>query len=160
MIHFLTSEWKDCVMKFILFSLAFAAGMLAPVQAVMNARMGRALGDSFYAALISFAVGTLGLLLYGLISRMEFAAIRQAATIPWPIWFAGLLGAFYVTATIIITPRLGATLTFSLVIAGQLAIAVIMDHFGVFGIPIQPFNWMRLAGVLLLTVGVLLIRKF
>ncbi|MBU1193920.1 MAG: DMT family transporter [Proteobacteria bacterium] len=147
-------------MKFLLLSLAFAAGMLAPIQAGMNAKLGRALGDSFYAALISFVVGTLGLLLYGLVGRIDFSTIRHTGDLHWTIWFAGLLGAFYVTSTIILTPRLGATLTFTLVIAGQLAMAVLMDHFGWFGIQAQPFNWLRFAGVVLVTAGVVLIRKF
>lgn len=147
-------------MKIFFLMLAFAAGMLAPLQAGMNTRMGRAIGDPFYAALISFVVGTLGLIVYGLFSRMEFAAIRHAADIHWTIWLAGLLGAFYVTATIILTPKLGAALTFSLVVAGQLAMALILDQMGAFGIPVQPVNWQRLAGVLLITAGVILIRRF
>ncbi|WDP84127.1 MAG: DMT family transporter [Desulfobacter sp.] len=147
-------------MKILLLMLAFAAGMLAPLQAGMNTRMGRAIGDPFYAALISFAVGTMGLLVYGLVCRMEFNAIREISHVHWTLWFAGLLGAFYVTATIILTPKLGSTLTFCLVVAGQLVMALILDHFGSFGIPVQPFNWPRLLGVALITAGVLLIRKF
>lgn len=147
-------------MKILLLMLAFAAGMLAPLQAGMNARMGRALDDPFYAALISFSVGTVGLFLYGLFCRMEFTAIRQASEVHWSIWFAGLLGAFYVTATIILTPRLGAALTFSLVIAGQLVMALIMDQFGFLGVPVQPVNWLRLLGIILITAGVMLIRRF
>jgi len=126
----------------------------------MNTKMGRAIGDPFYAALISFAVGTIGLFVYGLACRMEFAAIRQATDIHWTIWFAGLLGAFYVTATIILTPKLGSAMTFSLVVAGQLIMAVLMDHFGSFGIPVQSINWPRLLGITLITAGVMIIRKF
>lgn len=91
---------------------------------------------------------------------MEFAAIRGAADVHWTIWFAGLLGAFYVTATIILTPKLGAALTFSRVVAGQLVMALLMDHFGSFGIPVQPVNWLRMVGIALVTAGVVLIRKY
>lgn len=145
----------------LLLVLAFAAGMLAPLQAGMNTRMGHALGDPFYAALISFAVGTIGLFVYGLVGRMEFAAVRTAAAdVHWAIWFAGLLGAFYVTTTIVVTPRLGAALTFSLVVAGQMVMALAMDHVGAFGIPVQTVNWQRIVGIVLVTAGVAMIRKF
>ena len=147
-------------MKWFFLILAFAAGTLAPLQAGMNTKMGRALEDPFYAALISFAVGTLGLLVYAGGARLEFAAIRQAADVHWTIWCAGLLGAFYVTATIILTPKLGTALTFSLVVAGQLAMALAMDHFGSFGIPVQPVNWPRILGIILITAGVVLIRRY
>ncbi|MGD9825209.1 DMT family transporter [Desulfobacter sp.] len=148
-------------MKFIfLLVLAFAAGMLAPVQAGMNAKIGKALNDPFYAALISFAVGTAGLLAYALTGRMDFATIRSVSGVHWSLWLAGLLGAFYVTATIVLAPRLGTALTFGLVVAGQLVMAVVMDHFGLFGMPVQPVNWFRLAGIALIVGGTMLIRWF
>jgi len=147
-------------MKIILLLSALAAGMLAPLQAGLNARMGRALGDSVYAALISFAVGTASLLLYALVVRMDFSGIRQASGLHWIFWAAGCLGAVFVAATIILTPKLGATLTFGLVVAGQLIMAILMDHFGMFGIQAQPISWMRLAGIGLITAGVVLIRRF
>jgi len=59
-----------------------------------------------------------------------------------------------------VIPRLGAALTFSLVVAGQLLMAVLMDHFGAFGIQTQPMSWIRLAGIGLITAGVVLIRRF
>lgn len=148
-------------MKLLLLITAVFAGMLLPFQAGMNTRMGKALGDPVYAALISFAVGTAGLFIYTLVvSRTEFAAIRQASQVHWSVWLAGILGAFYVSTVIILTPRLGASLTFSLVVAGQLIMAVILDHIGAFGIQAHPFNGFRLAGILLITAGVFLIRRF
>ena len=147
-------------MKLILLGAALVAGMMAPLQAALNGKMGRAIGDPIYAALISFGVGTLGLLVYAAVTQIDFTRIQQAAGAHWTVWSAGLLGAFYVTAVIILTPRLGATLTFGLVVAGQLGMALLMDHFGFLEIPMQPFTWQRLAGVALITAGVLLIRKF
>ncbi len=91
-------------MKLIWLLTALLAGMMAPVQAGFNGKMGRGIGDPVYAALISFCVGALGLLAYGLFLRMDFTAVRQAAGIEWWVWLAGLLGAFYVTSVIILTP--------------------------------------------------------
>ena len=147
-------------MKLILVGVALVAGMLGPLQAALNGKMGRALQDPFYAALISFGVGTLGLLVWALMFRVDFGAIRQGAQVHWSVWSAGLLGAFYVTAVIILTPRLGATLTFALVVAGQLGMSLFLDHFSLLGLPLHPFSWQRLAGIALITAGVILIRKF
>lgn len=147
-------------MKIFLLFIALAAGMMAPVQAGLNAKLGRAVGNPVYASLVSFIVGTLGLFFYCFVSRLEFASIRQASGLPWPVWAAGLLGAFYVTATIILTPKLGAALTFGLVVAGQLIMAVGLDHLGWLGIPEQTLTWQRLAGIALITAGVFLIKKF
>jgi len=147
-------------MKVILLLFALVAGMLVPVQAVLNTKMGRALGDPVFAALISFSVGTVSLFIYALVVQIDLGSIRQASGLSWMVWAAGCLGAVFVAATIILTPKLGAALTFSLVVAGQLLMAVLMDHFGSFGIHVQPMSWMRLAGIGLITAGVVLIRKF
>ena len=139
---------------------ALVAGMLVPIQAVLNTKMGRALGDPVFAALISFSVGTVSLFIYALVVQMDWGAIRQASGLPWMVWAAGCLGAVFVAATVILTPKLGAALTFSLMVAGQLFMAVLMDHFGALGIQVQPMSWMRLVGIALITAGVVLIRKF
>ncbi len=147
-------------MKLILLFIALVAGMLAPLQAGLNGKMGRAIESPVYAALISFAVGTLVLFFYALATRVDLTNIRHATDTHWSVWSAGFLGAFYVTATIILTPRLGATLTFGLVVAGQLVMATLMDHFGLLGVSVQSLSWQRLAGIALITAGVILIRKF
>ena len=147
-------------MKLILLFVALIAGMMAPLQAGLNGKMGRAIGDPFYAALISFAVGTMGLFCYALITRLEFASIRHASNIHWTVWSAGLLGAFYVSAILILTPKLGATLTFGLIVAGQLVMALFLDHFGLLGVPVQVLSWQRFLGIILITAGVILIRKY
>jgi bacterial/archaeal transporter family-2 protein len=147
-------------MKLILLLIALVAGMMGPLQAGLNGKMGRAIESPVYAALISFAVGTLVLFGYALTARIDFTSIRHAADTHWSVWTAGFLGAFYVTAAIILTPRLGAALTFSLVVAGQLLMAVFLDHFGLLGVSVQPLSWQRITGIVLITAGVILIRKF
>jgi len=147
-------------MKLILLFIALVAGMLAPLQAGLNGKMGRVIESPVYAALISFAVGTLVLFCYALATRIEFSNIRHATDVHWSVWSAGFLGAFYVTVTIILTPRLGAAMTFGLVVAGQLIMAVFMDHFGLLGVSAHSLNWQRVAGIVLITTGVILIRKF
>ena len=147
-------------MKSILLLAALAAGMLAPIQAGLNARMGKALTDPLYAALISFFTGTLCLLVICLARGTDFSRVTQGLDVPWPVWGAGLLGAFYVSATLILTPRLGAALTFALVVAGQLLAALVIDHYGLFNIPVQEISWVRILGIALITAGVVLIRRF
>ncbi len=147
-------------MKTILLLTALVAGMLGTLQAGLNTKMGKSLGDPVYAALISFCVGTLTLFLYSLVVRVDFSAARQASSLHWVYWGAGCLGAFFVASTIMLTPKLGAALTFSLLVAGQMIMALFIDHLGLFDIPAHPVNWLRVAGIALVMAGVILIRKF
>ncbi|MCB0519980.1 MAG: DMT family transporter [Lewinellaceae bacterium] len=146
------------ILVFIL--LAVVSGAVLPIQASLNAKMGRAVGDPVYAALISFVVGSVGLFLYVLANKTDLSQISQAGSVDWPVWTAGLLGAFYVAAVIVLVPKIGAALTFGLVVTGQLGLSLLLDHYGLLGLPVHAINWQRVAGVLLIVGGVWLIRSY
>lgn len=140
--------------------MALIAGAFLPVQTAVNNKMAMTVGSPILAALVSFVVGTFGLLIYALATGESVTSVVSAKNAPAIAWIGGLLGAFFVTATVILLPRLGVALTISLIIAGQMAAAVAIDHYGLLGVPIKEVSLARLLGVLLVTAGVILIRKF
>jgi bacterial/archaeal transporter family-2 protein len=140
--------------------IAIIAGAVLPVQASLNARMGRAVGDPVYAALISFTVGSVGLLMYAVMAKVDLSQISNAGSVHWSVWTAGLMGAFYVASVIILVPKIGAALTFGLIVTGQLGLSLLLDHFGLLGLPIHTINWQRMVGILCIISGVLLIRSY
>lgn len=147
-------------LQFFYILLAIVAGAVLPLQAGLNVQLGKSVNQPIFAAFASFLIGSLGLLVYLLILKFDFSTVSQTRTVsPW-VWIAGILGAFYVAAVIILAPRLGTALTFSLVVTGQMIISLILDHFGLLGLPVKHINWQRLVGVAFLITGVLLIRKF
>jgi transporter family-2 protein len=81
------------------------------------------------------------------------------AAIPWWAWFGGLLGAFYVAISTIVAAELGASSLLALVIAGQLAMALVIDNYGWLGLPVNPLTWTRVLGVALLGAGVWLVAR-
>ena len=144
----------------LLIILAILAGAVLPLQAGLNVQLGKSVHQPIFAAFASFLIGTIGLLVYLLLVKFDFSSIAQTKTVsPW-VWIAGILGAFYVAAVIILAPRLGVALTFVLVVAGQMVVSIIFDHFGLLGLPVKQVNWPRLLGVGFLIAGVLLIRRF
>ena len=145
--------------QFLIF-LAITAGAVLPIQAALNTKMGKAVGDPVYAALISFVIGSVGLLLYALATKVDLSQLSNAGAVNWSVWTAGLLGAFYVAAVIILVPKLGTALTFGLVVGGQLGLSLLLDHYGLLGVPVHAINWQRIVGIALIIGGVLLIRNF
>ncbi|MES2835721.1 MAG: DMT family transporter [Pseudomonadota bacterium] len=134
------------------------AGAATALQAPINARMMTAVGSPVNAAFMSFLVGTvaLGLLALSLQARPDMAAARGLP--PWA-WLGGLCGAVFVVAATWGVPRLGVATTITLMVAGQLVLSLALDHFGAFGVPQQPLNLTRIAGVALVVGGVLLVRR-
>jgi transporter family-2 protein len=74
--------------------------------------------------------------------------------LPWWAWCGGLLGVFYLWATVVVSPKLGVAVTFGLVIAGQVATSMLLDHFGLLNEPVHPATPQRLLGMALVVSGV------
>ena len=144
----------------LLLPVALVAGMAAPTQFAINSQLRQVVGGPVLAAALSFLVGTLILLAAAVVvsrSVPELSPILGAP--PW-MYLGGLLGAFYVCASIVITPRLGVATTIGLFLAGQVIASIVIDHFGWFGVPEQPASIPRILGALLIIVGVAVVQRF
>lgn len=140
--------------------IALAAGAMMPTQAATNHRMATVVDSPILAALISFVVGTIALFVYALMSGESLASLAAAKNAPPIAWIGGLLGAFFVASAVILVPRLGVAMTFSVLIAGQMIVTLIIDHFGLLGVPVKEVSLARIGGILLITAGVVLIRRY
>jgi len=137
--------------------LVLLAGVGLAVQAPTNAALARTSGSVLLAALVSFIVGSIVLALaWAAIDRTSLAALRGA---PVWAWVGGLYGACFVAcfvaAMAFAAPRLGLATTLTVAIATQLATA----HFGLLGLKVAPISLWKVAGVVLVLAGVVLVRR-
>ena len=139
--------------------LALLIGASLAFQIGVNARLRVSLGDPSQAALVSFATGTIALAAYTFLMRLPWS-FEGASKAPWWVWVGGLLGAFNITATIILAPRLGAATLLGLVVTGQMIVSMILDHYGLLGFRPHALSPGRVCGAILLIAGVVLIRKY
>jgi transporter family-2 protein len=138
--------------------LAVGAGTLVGMQAPVNSRLGRAVG-SVQAASLSFLVGTVALVLVVAVAHGGVGNYVHLTRAPWWAFVGGLLGAVYVTVAILTVRTLGASGLTAAVIAGQLAISVAIDRFGLFGVARQSIEPQRILGLVLLVAGVALVVR-
>jgi len=139
--------------------IAVLGGAMMASQGAINALLAKRLEHPLQSAVVSFAVGSVALVVVCLLMRVGTPAWSSLAEMPWYLWTGGLIGAVFVTAMIILTPRLGSSVTISCVIAGQIFASVILDHFGLLGLPTIRINAERIIGIVLLIAGVFLIRR-
>jgi transporter family-2 protein len=140
--------------------LAFLTGMALALQPVLNANIVARVGHPILGALISVTITFTALLLATVLMRVPLPGPRSIAAIPPWLYVGGLIGALFLFASLYLAPRLGVAARVALLVAGQLAAALILDHFGWLGVPERPFNLYRLLGACCLLAGVLLIRRF
>lgn len=138
--------------------LAAAAGAGLALQAVINARLRTALDSALWASVTQVFVGLLFLAAVVLLLRQSPPFTASMVRLPWWIWTGGLLGAVYVVAVIVSTGPLGAAATIAAVIVGQTTMALVIDHYGWLGVEVQRLSLARVAGAMLMFLGLLLIR--
>jgi bacterial/archaeal transporter family-2 protein len=141
-------------------AFGFAAGAMLPVQFGINAQLARWIDSPLRASLVSFAVGTLVLLVAAIPLLRGWPSGDPLSGAPWWIWVGGALGAFYVLGSIVVAPKLGAVTLVGLILAGQTVASLLVDHFGWVGFEEHPVTPGRVLGVALLAVGVILVRAY
>ena len=139
--------------------LGAGAGALVAMQAPINSRLGKTVGG-VQAATFSFLVGTAALVAISFVLRGGLASLGQVGKVPWWALVGGLLGAVYVFVALEAVKTLGASGLTAVVIAGQLAMSVVIDRLGLLGVAKTPITLHRVLGVVLLIAGVaLVVRK-
>jgi len=139
--------------------LAFVAGAFLPFQAGMNSKLAKTGGSPVHASMASCAIGVMALIIYILLTsqNVSWKGLRDA---PSYAWLGGILGAFYVTVIVLAFPKIGPGMTFGLVVAGQLIISMLMEHFGIMGTQVHSISMGRIIGVVLIVGGVVAMKKF
>lgn len=137
--------------------LALGAGGVMALQPAVNGRLASQCEHPLQASLISFGTGFVALGLVILVMRIGLPNTQRLVQLPWWAWGGGLLGTYMVTVSLLIAPQIGATRWLVLVLAGQIILSLLLDHFGWLGFPEQPISWRRILGVLLLVLGVVLV---
>jgi transporter family-2 protein len=140
--------------------LALLTGVAMSTQAGVNTRLATYVGNPVLAAFISFAVGTIVLFACVILSGAPLGDLAKATSAPLVTWIGGALGVFFVMVMILTVPRIGVALSFSLAIGGQMLAALVIDHFGLFGVAERSVSLPRMVGALLVIGGVVIIRKF
>jgi bacterial/archaeal transporter family-2 protein len=132
--------------------LAALAGLAGSVQAGVMGRLGSRVGVlealAFSSALQALLTGLLVLAF-----RHDLDGYGAAARQPLWLWAGGVMGAVIVFTVTFATPKIGTAATIGILVAGQLAMGVAIDRFGLFGFDQIAIAWPRAVGIVLLGVG-------
>ncbi|MFD4207186.1 DMT family transporter [Micromonospora tulbaghiae] len=142
--------------------LATASGVMVAVQSRINGELGVRLADGIAAAVVSFGVGLLILLVLVPATpggRRGLAALRgalRAGTLrPWQC-LGGVCGAFLVATQGLTIGALGVAVFTVAVVAGQSGSSLLVDRAGIGPAGRQPVTPNRLIGAVLTVLAVLL----
>ncbi len=146
-------------MELLLIVAVIFAGAGTAVQAGMNAQLRSSLGHALLGASVNFSVGIFVLLTVVMVMRIPLPSQQALSATPWWAWFGGALGATFVAVVAFASRDLGALLVMGLVIVGQIAASILIDHYGALGFPVRPVTVSKLIGCVLLVGGFLLMKR-
>ncbi len=133
-------------------ALATIAGLAGSVQVAVMGRFGGRIGVlealSFSTAVqLAFSL----VLLFGV--RQGIGGLAHVSRTPAWMWIGGLMGLTVVTSITFAQPRIGATATIGILIAGQLVMGAVIDRYGLFGVQQIAISPVRGIGIVLLGIG-------
>jgi transporter family-2 protein len=137
--------------------LSLVAGVAGSIQVAVSGAFGRRIGV-LEATAFGAVVGCVIVVGATLIAGRGGGILDGLREPPW-LWLNGVMGAIVVTTITFTAPRIGTFATIGLLIAGQLFMGVVIDALGLFGLDRIPLNAARVAGLVLLAAGAVLVLQ-
>jgi transporter family-2 protein len=133
-------------------ALTVLAGLAGSVQVAVMGRFGGRIG-TLEALTFSTCVQLVLSAVILVLVRTGAGGLGDAFRAPAWMWVGGVMGATVVFAITFAQPRIGATATIGILIAGQLVMGAVIDRFGLFGVDRIGISLPRAAGIVLLGIG-------
>ena len=144
----------ESILLIILIGLAggVAVGLQSPMASMITQRLG--IFESVFIVHIGGAIiALIPLLIYG------GGKLSQWRSVPWYALGAGIFGLVVIAAISYMIPRVGVAASITTVVAGQLLVGIILDHYGLLGAAVKPLDITRVIGILVVLFGVWLTVK-
>ena len=133
-------------------------GALLALQAGANVQLAAALNSPIGASALQLTIGAALLVVLAALAGGIGAAALLDDVDAWHL-LGGLGSAIYITAGILLFPRLGAVMTVGLFVAGQMLASLILDGAGWLGVAREPVDAAAIAGAAAVLVGITLVVR-
>ena len=138
--------------------LALISGVLMAVQGSLNSSLSKVIG-LWEATFVVHVTGTAVLVIALFLLRVGRGDLLALTHAPWYTYLGGLAGVFIIYLVAASIPAVGVANATTAIIVGQVLTAVVIDHFGLFGLDRLSAGWSKAAGLLFLAVGAKLLLR-
>jgi len=131
--------------------VAAASGALMTIQGTFNSALLKKIGLVNMAVFVSatgFLVAVAIFLFWG-----RWGELARVTAAPWYAWLGGAIGVAIIGGVAVAIRQVSTALAISSIITAQLATALVVDHFGLFGAERVGLTWLRLVGLVLMVIG-------
>lgn len=125
------------------------------LQGSLNSALGKIIG-LWEATLLVHIIGTATVGALILLTPLDQGELAKLPQTPWYTLLGGILSVAIIALVAYSIPQLGVAIATTAIIVAQVSTALLIDHLGLFGLQAIPFTWQKLAGMLFLAAGALL----
>lgn len=136
--------------------LALISGALMSIQGVFNTEVTKQTSlwvSTGFVQLTAFFVCVIAWLCTG---RENIALLTEVR--PWYLLTGGILGAFITITVVQSMGSLGPAQAVIIIVTSQVAVAYLIELFGLFGSSHASFSWRKILGLLIAIAGIVLFR--
>ena len=137
---------------------ALGVGAFVPIQTAVNDRLRASIGAPIPTAFVSvFSAFLFAVIIALAVSGGSFDLARAAGE-PWWVWIGGAMGVVFLTGSVVLFPMLGAVETIIIPILGQVIMALVIDHFGLYNSPQNEATFWRVLGAFVVVAGIVTVH--
>ncbi|SOE46278.1 transporter family-2 protein [Burkholderia sp. OK233] len=137
-------------------TIAVIGGCAIALQGQFMGVMAKSIGTSGGIFVNYFSGGVLAVVM---LFALQGGSLRAWTEVPWYALSAGALGLVIAGSIGYTASRLGLTTAFTIIVAAQFVVSVMLDHYGWFGATARPLESTRVAGIAAIIAGVWLTSK-
>lgn len=131
--------------------ISLLIGALTSIMILFNGT----LSDSYGNLASTILIHIVGLIAISFLIIAKKDTLNFGKGLPILMYSAGFVGIGTVLLTNLSFMELGVSLTLALGLFGQTIFSLIIDHFGLFGIPVNKFEPKKISGLILITIGII-----
>lgn len=131
--------------------IAAISGITMAIQGTLNSNLSQR-STLLTATFVVHLIGTVSSLLLVLILKTPVFP-HSWLSIPWYFYLGGILSVVIISLVAFSIPKIGVANATTAIIAGQVGMALLIDHFGWFGVEKLSWNLWQLLGLAFFAVG-------
>lgn len=137
--------------------LALLMGAIISIYLPMITQTAQLLGSGPMANVPFFAVALLSSIIIAVASGARSEQFQKITSLPLWLLTAGIMSAGMIIGSSYLVPRIGIGAFFVLLVSGQVMAGMVFGYLGLFGVPASPLTLGKIAGAVLVVVGVYLV---
>ncbi len=132
--------------------VAAAAGIFMAIQGSLNGALGKIVGV-LEGNFLVHAIGLLLVVILLFVLGLGKGDLSKLGETPWYLYLGGVINVAIIFGVMLAIAKVGAGNATTAIITGQLAMAMVVDWLGLFGLEQTPFTWGRGIGLVLMGVA-------